>query len=30
MSDDVLFGDRFLTRHAGRIIADPATAIVEP
>lgn len=29
MSDDVLFGDKFLTRYAGQIIADPATAIVE-
>jgi hypothetical protein len=29
MSDDVLFGDRFLTRYAGQIIVDPATAIVE-
>lgn len=29
MSDDVLFGDRFLTRYAGQIISDPATAIVE-
>ena len=29
MSDDVLFGDRFLTRYAGQILADPATAIVE-
>ncbi len=29
MSDEVLFGERFLTRYAGQIIADPATAIVE-
>lgn len=29
MSDDVLFGEKFLTRYAGQIIADPATAIVE-
>jgi hypothetical protein len=29
MSDDVLFGEKFLTRYASQIIADPATAIVE-
>jgi len=28
-SDGLRFGDKFLARHAGQIITDPATAIVE-